>query len=255
MTCNPHKPLERPRGLYRQAYEHDACGMGAVVSIDGARSYDILDLGNQILLNLQHRGASGSDGITGDGAGILLQIPHRFFKAQTAKGGIDLPAPGTYGVAMLFSPKDQALRKRCHELFCQAVAHYGLVVLGQRNVPGDTSGLGDLARASEPFIYQVFLGAGGQEGQTLERTLYMARKRAERLIGETLGDEAADFYVCSMSSRTICYKGMFLAPQLFGYYPDLASREMESSLALVHQRYSTNTSSNPTCSRNSGKRR
>ena len=241
MTSNPYKPPERPEGLYRQAYEHDACGMGAVVSIDGARSYDILDLGNQILLNLQHRGASGSDGITGDGAGILLQIPHRFFEARTAKGGIDLPAPGTYGVAMLFSPKDQALRKRCHELFCQAVAHYGLVVLAQRDVPGDTSGLGDLARASEPFIYQVFLGAGGRKGQAMERTLYMARKRAERLIGETLGDEAADFYVCSMSSRTICYKGMFLAPQLFGYYPDLASREMESSLALVHQRYSTNT--------------
>ncbi|MBL7218895.1 MAG: glutamate synthase large subunit [Phycisphaerae bacterium] len=241
MTCNPHKPQGLPQGLYRPEYEHDACGMGAVVSINGTRSHNILDLGNQVLLNLQHRGASGSDGVTGDGAGILLQIPHRFFKTETAKHGVDLPARGTYGVAMLFAPKDQALRKRCHELFRQAVAHYGLVVLGQRDVPGDTSGLGDIARASEPFIYQVFLGAGGQEAQPLERALYMARKRAERLISQTLGDEAVDFYICSMSSRTICYKGMFLAPQLFGYYPDLSNRETESSLAMVHQRYSTNT--------------
>jgi glutamate synthase (NADPH) large chain len=241
MTSNPHKSQDSPQGLYRSEYEHDACGMGAVVNIDGTRSHDILDLGNQILMNLQHRGASGSDGITGDGAGMLLQIPHRFFAARTSEHGVDLPEAGKYGVAMLFSPKDETIRKRCHDLFCEAVAHYGLVVLGQREVPGDTSGLGDLAKASEPFIYQVFLGAGGQDGPDLERTLYMARKRAERLIAHALGDEATDFYVCSMSARTICYKGMFLAPQLFGYYPDLASSDMESSLALVHQRYSTNT--------------
>ena len=241
MTCNQHKTQECPQGLYSKDHEHDACGMGAVVSIDGSRSYDILDLGNQVLLNLQHRGASGSDGITGDGGGMLLQIPHRFFEARLAKDGVDLPAPGTYGVAMLFAPRDLPVRKRCHELFCQAVDHYGLAVLGQRDVPGDASGLGALARASEPFIYQVFLGSGRKEGLPLERALYMARKRAERLVGQTLGDEAEDFYICSMSSRTICYKGMFLAPQLFEYYPDLVCRDMESSLVLVHQRYSTNT--------------
>ncbi|MDP6635045.1 MAG: glutamate synthase large subunit [Phycisphaerae bacterium] len=241
MTCNPNKPQDPPKGLYSKQFEHDACGMGAVVSIDGTRSYDILDLGNQILMNLQHRGASGSDGITGDGAGILLQIPHRFFEAETAANGVKLPDPGKYGVAMLFSPKDKALSKRCGELFDQAVAHHGLAVLGQRDVPGDASGLGDLARAAEPYIRQVFLGAGSLDNQAFERTLYLARKRAEQLISQTLGDEADDFYICSMSSRTICYKGMFLAPQLFGYYPDLSNRDMESSLALVHQRYSTNT--------------
>ncbi|MCP4374922.1 MAG: glutamate synthase large subunit, partial [bacterium] len=229
------------QGLYNKDHEHDACGMGAVVSIDATPSHDILELGNQILMNLQHRGASGSDGITGDGAGILFQIPHRFFDSQAQKHSFDLPELGKYGVAMLFAPKDQDLRKRCSELFNQAVAHYGLTVLGQREVPGDTSGLGDLAIASEPFIYQVFLAANGNEKQPLEQLLYMARKRAERLVSQTLGDEADDFYICSMSSRTICYKGMFLAPQLFKYYPDLTNGEIESSLALVHQRYSTNT--------------
>jgi len=215
--------------------------MGAVVNIDGTRSHDILDLGNRVLMNLQHRGASGSDGITGDGAGILFQIPHRFFEARSEEHQVSLPDAGQYGVAMLFSPRDQALSKQCHEIFCQAVAHYGLVVLGQRDVPGDTSGLGDLAKASEPYIYQVFLGPGDNDPPSLERSLYMARKRAERLIAEKLGEKADDFYICSMSSRTICYKGMFLAPQLFAYYPDLSQPDMESSLALVHQRYSTNT--------------
>ncbi|MBT3200354.1 MAG: glutamate synthase large subunit [Phycisphaerales bacterium] len=241
MTRNPKNTQNPTPGLYRSQYEHDACGMGAVVNIDGTKSHDILDLGNQILMNLQHRGASGSDGITGDGAGILFQVPHRFFEARKSEHGVDLPAAGTYGVAMLFGLKDTELRKQCHDLFCQAVAHYGLVVLGQRDVPGDTSGLGDLARASEPYVYQVFIGAGGIEGDALERTLYMARKRTERLVSETLGEKAAEFYICSMSSKTICYKGMFLAPQLFGYYTDLSSPDMESAMALVHQRYSTNT--------------
>ena len=241
MDRNPNKSQNPSQGLYRSEYEHDACGMGAVVNIDGTRNHRIVDLGNQVLMNLQHRGASGSDGITGDGAGILLQVPHRFFEARAEKHGIDLPGQGQYGVAMMFSPKDEPLRKQCHDLFCQAVAHYGLVVLGQRRVPGDPSGLGNLARASEPYIYQVFLGAGGISGQELERKLYLARKRTERLIAQTLGALADDFYICSMSSRTICYKGMFLAPQLFAYYPDLNCPDMESALALVHQRYSTNT--------------
>jgi len=241
MTSNPNESPDAGQGLYSEQYEHDACGMGAVVSIDGTRSYDILDLGNRILMNLQHRGASGSDGVTGDGAGILLQIPHRFFEAKLAAQDVILPESGAYGVAMIFSPKDESVRKQCDEFFGQALDHYGLTVLGRREVPGDTSGLGDLAKASEPQIRQMFIAAGATEPETFERTLYMARKRTERLVSETLGRQAEDFYICSMSSRTICYKGMFLAPQLFGYYPDLSDRMMESSLALVHQRYSTNT--------------
>jgi glutamate synthase (NADPH) large chain len=241
MSVNRNNSQEDQQGLYREQYEHDACGMGAVVSIDGTRSYDILDLGNRILMNLQHRGASGSDGITGDGAGILLQIPHRFLEAQTAAQGLTLPEQGAYGVAMIFSPKDESLRTQCDDMLAEAIDHYGLTLLGRREVPGDTSGLGDLAKASEPYIHQVFIGPGAAGNEAFERTLYMARKRAERLVLETLGRPAEDFYICSMSSRTICYKGMFLAPQLFGYYTDLSDRMMESSLALVHQRYSTNT--------------
>ena len=228
-------------GLYEARHEHDACGIGAVVNIDGTRSHRILELGNQILLNLQHRGAAGSDDITGDGAGILFQIPHEFFAEEASKLKIDLGEPGSYGIATVFVTKDQAFGEKCYELLGSAVEHYGLKVLGRRDVPGDNSCLGDLAREDEPSIKQLFIDGCTLSAEELERKLYLARKRAERLTAEAYGEQADDFYVVSMSCRTICYKGMFLAPQLFGYYPDLSDPRMVSSLALVHQRYSTNT--------------
>ncbi|MCY2930238.1 MAG: glutamate synthase large subunit [Planctomycetota bacterium] len=225
-------------GLYEPRREHDACGVGAVVNIDGIPSHKILELGNRILVNLQHRGAAGSDESTGDGAGILFQIPHAFF-AESAK--LALPGPGEYGVAMVFAPKDAALRASCDEILVAAAAHYGLRVIARRDVPGNSGRLGELARAAEPAIYQVFFDAGGLREEALERALYMARKRCERLASEAFARRAKDFYLCSMSARTICYKGMFLAPQLFGYYEELSDPRMTSALAIVHQRYSTNT--------------
>jgi len=234
-------PTPANPGLYDPRWEHDACGIGAVVNIDGSRSHRILELANRVLLNLQHRGAAGADEATGDGAGMLLQIPHAFFAAEADRLSLALPAPGRYAVGMVFAPTASDARGRCEAILAESLAHYGLSVLGWRDVPAENGCLGELARASEPAIRQVFVDGAGREGEPFERALFMARKRAERLAIERLGPEGADLYVASLSAKTICYKGMFLAPQLFGYYPDLSDRRMTSALALVHQRYSTNT--------------
>ena len=228
-------------GLYESRREHDACGIGAVVNVNGAPSHRILELGNRILLNLQHRGAAGSDETTGDGAGILVKMPHEFLAAEADPLGVQLGREGYYGVGMIFRPKDPSIGEACDALLGQAADHHGLKVLGWRDVPSDDTCLGELARAAEPSIKQVFIDGAGLCGEELERKLCLVRKRAERLVREKFAQRAAEYYVVSMSCRTICYKGMFLAPQLFGYYPDLSDPKMASSLALVHQRYSTNT--------------
>ncbi len=231
----------RDQGLYESRREHDACGVGAVVNISGKKEHGILELGRQILENLQHRGAAGADESTGDGAGILFQIPHEFFVNETSSLGIKLPGAGSYGVAMVFFPKDKDLTNWCKEIFEAAVVNYGMTVLGWREVPGNPSCLGDLAAEAEPRIEQVFIDGAGLKNEELDNRLYIARKRAEKQIHEKLGVKAEDFYIVSMSCLTICYKGMFLAPQLFAYYPDLQDTKMVSALAVVHQRYSTNT--------------
>ncbi|MCX8036559.1 MAG: glutamate synthase large subunit [Candidatus Sumerlaeia bacterium] len=228
-------------GLYEARREHDSCGIGAVVRVSGEPSHDIITHGKTVLINLLHRGATGGDETTGDGAGILLQIPDAFFRAEMQRTGPALPEPGAYGVAMVFAPRDEAVRQQCDRLLDQAIAHYGLGVLGRRVVPSDNRTLGEQARAGEPFIYQVFIDGAGLRDEALERKLYMARKRAERLVREQLGEPAAAFYICSMSCRTIVYKGMFMAPQLFAYYGDLSDARVVSAFAIVHQRYSTNT--------------
>ncbi len=230
-----------PHGLYDPRFEHDSCGVGAVVDISGRRGHRILELARQVILNLHHRGAAGSDDVTGDGAGILFQVPHEFFAEEVGSCGFALPDRGAYGVAMLFEPRDDALRIACEDLFRQALAYYGLGELGWRDVEGDRKDLGELAISAEPTIRQAFLDAGELRGDELERRLYMARKRAERLVRERFGDKAEDFYICSMSARTITYKGMFMAHQLFSYYPELSDPRMSSAMAVVHQRYSTNT--------------
>ena len=231
----------KAEGLYDPRYEHDACGIGAVVSLAGRRERRIVNLGRRILLNLMHRGAAGADEETGDGAGILMQIPHEFLAAEAGKLGLHLPAPGRYGVGMVFGPREAKLREAWEGVLAGAVAHYGMAVLGWRDVPGENECLGEIARSAEPSVRQVFVGGGELEGEAFERRLFMARKRAERLVGLQWGEAAEDFYVCSLSCRTVTYKGMFLAHQLFGYYPDLRDERVVSALAIVHQRYSTNT--------------
>ena len=229
------------RGLYDPQWEHDACGIGAVVNISGRRDHAIVEHGKQVLLNLMHRGAAGADESTGDGAGILLQLPHGFFRAVTSGLGFQLPNPQQYGVAMLFLPQIEEPRRRCEQIFTELLDEAGLKALGWRDVPTQNGCLGDLARAAEPVIRQAFIGGQGLEDEELERRLYVARKRIENRVAETLGPSADEFYVPSMSCRTIVYKGMFLAPQLFAYYPDLADQRVRTALCIVHQRYSTNT--------------
>ncbi len=228
-------------GLYEPRWEHDGCGIGAVVDIAGRPSHAIVEHGRQILLNLRHRGASGADDTTGDGAGILVQIPHDMLLAECDRLHVPLPERGRYGLGMLFSPRDNELRARSDELLAAALAHHGLAIVGWREVPVDRSCLGELALAAEPVVRQLFVTGEGLDGETLERRLYLGRRRAERLVRETLGPAGDDFYLCSLSSRTAVYKGMFMAHQLFAYYPDLNDERLTTPLALVHQRYSTNT--------------
>ncbi|MBW8041421.1 MAG: glutamate synthase large subunit [Planctomycetes bacterium] len=231
----------KDQGLYEARREHDGCGIGAVVNINGKRDHSIIEYGKEILLNLHHRGATGADEITGDGAGILFQIPHEFFEAEGKKLNFSLPSISQYAVGMVFGSKDAEVRRQCDEILETAIAHYGMKVLGWRNVPTSNDCLGQIALQVEPSIKQIFVDGAGLKPEKLEQRLYLARKRAERLVREKLGDEGQDFYVTSLSSRTICYKGMFMAWQLFAYYPDLADERLESALAIVHQRYSTNT--------------
>ena len=229
------------QGLYDPQFEHDACGIGAVVDISGTKSHKIVEHAKQILLNLQHRGASGADESTGDGAGILMQIPHAFFAAAADQLKFELPLAGHYGAGSLFLPHDAAVRGTCEEVLAQSLESEGLQVLGWRDVPCDNRTLGEIARSAEPFIRQIFVGGNGLCDEQLERRLFRARKRAERRARVDLGITPEAFYIPSLSCKTIVYKGMFLAPQLFDYYPDLADPEMMTALAVVHQRYSTNT--------------
>ncbi|MGD0383864.1 MAG: glutamate synthase subunit alpha, partial [Thermoguttaceae bacterium] len=233
--------LPKAQGLYDPRFEHDACGIGAVVNVSGRRDHDIIQYGKQVLLNLMHRGAAGADESTGDGAGILMQIPHEFFISRAAGLDFTLPEPGQYGAAMIFLPRDEELRGRCEQILFEKIEDEGLRILGRRDVPADNACLGDIARNSEPAIRQLFIDGNGRRDEELERRLYVARRRAERGVEQALGDWAEEFYIPSMSCRTICYKGMFLASQLFAYYPDLADENVVTALAVVHQRYSTNT--------------
>jgi glutamate synthase (NADPH/NADH) large chain len=228
-------------GLYETRQEHDACGIGAIVNISGKKEHSIIEYGKQILLNLHHRGAAGADEITGDGAGILFQIPHEFFVAEAKKLGFNLPAETQYGAGMVFGPKNPDIRKKCEKLLEDSIAHYGMKILGWRDVPVSPKCLGKLALEAEPSIRQIFIDGAGLKDEALERNLYLARGRAEKAVKEKIGEEGIDFYITSLSCRTICYKGMFMAWQLFDYYPDLADESLTSALAIVHQRYSTNT--------------
>ena len=229
------------QGLYDPNTEHDGCGIGAVVDIKGRHDHTIIKYGKEILEKLEHRGAAGADENTGDGAGILFQIPHEFFTVELENLNIVLPVPHKYGVGMVFCPKDPGVSNSCKGLFEDAIDYYGMKTLGWRDVPTSSNCLGRIALSGEPYICQIIVDSCGLEEEEFERKLLLARKRAERLVNIRFGNASKDFYVVSLSCRTICYKGMFLAWQLFEYYPDLVNENVKSALAIVHQRYSTNT--------------
>ncbi|MGC9969775.1 MAG: glutamate synthase large subunit [Bryobacteraceae bacterium] len=234
--------LPGPQGLYDPRNEHDACGIGFVASIKGEKSHDIILKGVQILLNLAHRGACGCDPETGDGAGVLIQVPHEFFAHACAKIGFSLPNPGEYGVGMVFLPIERHERLICEGILERIVREEGLSVLGWRDTPINDEAIGRIARASRPYIEQVFIHhAAGMDQDALERKLYVIRKRAETEIAASDLRDKSYFYLPSLSSRTIVYKGLLLAPQIASFYRELSNPELVSALCLVHQRFSTNT--------------
>ena len=238
-----HPNLPAPQGLYHPGREHDACGVGFVAHIKGKKSHGIVEQGLQILRNLTHRGAVGADPKASDGAGILIQIPDRLFRDEMAKQGIKLPPVGQYGVGMVFLPREPASRFACEYEIERAIKDEGQVLLGWRDVPVDNTDLGESVKLVEPVIRQVFIGRGAGVTVTdaLERKLYIIRKSAGHAIQSLKLAHGKEFYVPSMSARTVVYKGMLLAHQVGEYYTDLSDPRMVSALALVHQRFSTNT--------------
>ncbi len=240
-------PHTSGRGLYDPRFEHDSCGVGFVVHIRGRRSRKLVDQALEIGINLLHRGACGCEPNTGDGAGLLLQVPDRFLRRETAALGFALPPEGRYGVGMLFLPRPADERRRVEELVARIVDEEGQALLGWRDVPTDSSPLGATARQGEPVIRQVFIGRGpaledGPDAQPrFERKLYVIRRRIEH-AADGLGLEAPDaFYAASLSSQTIVYKGMLIADQVTTMFPDLVDPDLESAIGLVHSRFSTNT--------------
>ena len=185
----------KKQGLYDARLEHDACGIGAVVNINGHPDHSIIDYSKELLLNLHHRGASGADETTGDGAGILFQIPDEFFQIESEKSSIKLPQAGKYAAGMVFLPKDEKLRKQCEGILEKSIVHYGMKVLGWRDVPISNNCLGKIALAAEPSIRQIFVDSCGFEQETFELKLYLARRRAEKEAREQLGQPGRDFYI------------------------------------------------------------
>src|SRR5215469_7924848 len=244
MTNDPslRRGLPEAQGLYDPRFEHDACGIGFVASVKGHKSHDIIVKGIQVLINLTHRGACGCDPETGDGAGVLIQIPHAFFVRECAKLGFTLPPAGEYGVGMTFLPVERHPRLLCEGIVERIVKEEGLTVLGWRDTPIDGTAIGRVARASQPYIQQIFVGrAKGMTEDQLERKLYVVRKRAEAEIAASDIEDKEFFYIPSLSALTIVYKGLLLAPQIANFYGELSDPEVISALCLVHQRFSTNT--------------
>jgi glutamate synthase (NADPH/NADH) large chain len=241
-SSRPYGLPER-QGLYDPENEHDSCGVAFVANVSGKKSHDVVQKALTVLENLSHRGACGCDPQTGDGAGILLQIPHEFFRRELAAKGINLPAPGRYGVGAVFLPRDAADHGKCQEILERAIREEGQTVLGWRDVPVDNSALGWLARKSEPVIRQVFVGRGTstRDEDCFERKLYVIRRRAEKAVAEARLQEGKLFYLSSLSAVTLVYKGLMIATQVAAFYRDLLDPLVKSALALVHSRFSTNT--------------
>lgn len=230
-------------GMYSSQFEKDACGMGFVVNIKGKKSHDIIDDSLRILERLEHRGGAGADKDTGDGAGILVQIPHEFFKRECEVLGINLPAAGEYGVGMVFAHKYESLRNEQKRILEEVVREEGQVVLGWREVPVDGTKVGKEAAAIRPWMIQILIGKGPDvtNNKEFERKLYIIRKLAEKRIIPLSKELSSDFYIASLSSKTIVYKGMLTPGQLRDFYLDLSDLDFTSALAMVHSRFSTNT--------------
>ena len=222
--------------------ERDVCGIGIIANINGDATTKIVKSGLEILKNMEHRGAVGADPKTGDGAGILTQLPHDFFRIFCNNDGIDLPEKGNYGVGMMFLPRETASRLQCEGIVERIVSESGYKTLGWRFVPTDNSSLGETAKGTEPIIRQVFVSnIKVVDQESFERDLYLIRKRIEKQVNKLLTKNSEYFYITSMSSRTIVYKGLLLADQIANYYTDLTDINFKSAMALVHQRFSTNT--------------
>ncbi len=237
-TARPSK-----QGLYDPQHEHDACGVGFIAHLKGHKSHTIIEQGLQILKNLSHRGATGADPLAGDGAGILIQTPDAFLRREFAKQKITLPAPGDYGVGMLFLPQDKTTRAACERILSECISAEGQTLLGWRDVPTHNARLGKGVKAVEPVIRQAVIkrGTNTPDVDTFERKLFVLRKRAEHAVHALKLPGTESFYIPSLSARTLVYKGMLLADQVGEYYPDLLDPQMVTALALVHQRFSTNT--------------
>ncbi len=235
--------LPQRQGLYNPAFEHDACGVGFVAHIKNRRSHEIVKQGLQILENLTHRGATGYDPLLGDGAGILIQLPDAFLRAEAGKLGIELPGVGSYACGNVFLPRSSNGRVACESAVARIVHEEGQVFLGWRDVPRDNRGLAQAARDAEPVIRQVFIGRGATtaDQDAFERKLFVVRKRVEHEVRRLKLADGRQFYIPTLSSRTIGYKGLLLAHQVGEYYLDLQDERVDSALALVHQRFSTNT--------------
>ena len=231
------------QGLYDPALKKDSSGVGFIADIKGRSSHKLIEDALAILCNLEHRGAVGADPRAGDGAGILVQIPHKFFAKEAGRLGFGLPKPGEYAIGALFMPRDPDWRQVIREIYSQMIKRERMTLLGWREVPSDNSTLGKSVKPTEPVHLQVFIGRGNKikTEEEFERRLYILRKSMSNAIYTRKERRLSGYYPVSISCRTIVYKGMFLADQLGTYYPDLRDRDFESALALVHQRFSTNT--------------
>ncbi|MDE2181195.1 MAG: glutamate synthase subunit alpha, partial [candidate division NC10 bacterium] len=242
MSVTPYGIPPR-QGLYDPTYEHDACGVGFVVDIKGRKSHTVIQQSLTVLKNLLHRGACGAEPNTGDGAGILIQMPHTFLARECAKIGITLPAPRHYGAGLVFLPTDPSQAAKCQAIFEDLILEEGQTLLGWRDVPTDDSLIGPSAKAAEPAFKQIFIGRNPaiQDDRAFERKLYVIRKQVEYVVYGSALPQRKLFYLPSLSSNTLIYKGMLSADQIETIFPDIMDPAVESALALVHQRFSTNT--------------
>ena len=223
-------------GLYRSEFEHDNCGIGFVAHLKGKKSHDIIRRGLETLVNMTHRGAEGADSKSGDGAGVMIQIPRDFFIFQ----GYEIPHEGEFGTGLVFFPRDKSEANKCEEILVQIIHDEGVRLIGFRDVPTDNSTIGEIARETEPVIRQILVGADLPQDQ-LEIKLYIIRKRAEKYIASSSMVQKRYFYIPSLSTKVLIYKGMLTSEQLGEYFLDLHDKRMESAIALVHSRFSTNT--------------
>ena len=227
---------QQKQGMYHPEFEHDNCGIGFVAQLKGKKSHKIIQMGLDVLENMTHRGAEGADSKTGDGAGVLIQVPRDFYLIQ----GYNLPPEGQFGTGILFLPQDEADAEECIAIMVDFIAREGLSLIGFREVPRDNSTLGEVAKKAEPRMKQILIG-GELEQHDLERKLYIVRKKTENAIRKSKINQKNQFYIPSLSTSVLIYKGMFISQQLKEYYLDLQDPRLNSAIALVHSRFSTNT--------------